>query len=243
MLKLYHFWSSTCSRKVRMCLAEKELEWDSRHTDIVGKMENLELWYIKLNSSGVVPTLDHDGKIVIESNVIIEYLDDAFPEIPLRPQEPLDRAHMRLWLDKSETAVHRHINIISYNKRHMPRMSKYSVEERREIIMRYPNSISQREMLRRLDNGVSGEDEAFAADVLGRVMDEMETTLGRTPWLAGERFSLADIAIAPFIERFGANGLTELVDFDARPNVGEWWERVQMRQSYQTAYAFSNPDK
>jgi len=242
MLKLYHYWSSTCSRKVRFCLAEKQLEWESRHTDIIEKKEHLEPWYIELNPNGVVPTLDHDGNIVTESNIIIEYLDSAFPDIPLRPQNPVDQARMRLWLDKAETTVHRHINIISYNKRHIPRMKNYTENERREIIMRYPNKVSQRVMLRRLARGVSADDEAFAESVLSDVMDEMEATLSGSTWLAGDSFSLADISIAPFIERFEANGLERLVDFSNRPSTGDWWTRVQSRESFKTALAFANPD-
>ena len=52
--------------------------------------------YLKINPRGVVPTLVHDGKVVRESNVILEYLEDAFPAHPLRPEDPFERAEMRL---------------------------------------------------------------------------------------------------------------------------------------------------
>ena len=78
MLKLYHYWSSVCSQKARMCLAERKIPWQSQHVDIF-KFENYSDWYTRLNPKNVVPTLDHDGKIVIESNVILEYLEDVFP--------------------------------------------------------------------------------------------------------------------------------------------------------------------
>ena len=70
---------------MRICLAEKKLEWQSRHVDIVNKRDNFKKWYLKINSNGVVPTLEHDGRIVIESNIILEYLDDSFPDIRLKP--------------------------------------------------------------------------------------------------------------------------------------------------------------
>ena len=84
MLTLYHYWSSVCSQKVRMCLAEKAIDWESRHVDIF-TFENYEPAYTKLNPKAVVPTLDHDGHILIESNIILEYLEDVFPQVPLRP--------------------------------------------------------------------------------------------------------------------------------------------------------------
>jgi len=243
MLTLYHFWSSTCSRKVRITLAEKGIKWESHHIDIVTKFENLEPDYVKLNPNGVVPTLVHDGNVIIESNIIIEYLDDTFPEIGLKPEDTYQRALMRLWLDTAELQVHKNVNVVSYNKRHVPRMNKlFSKEEQRKILVRSPSADKRASMLRRLERGVSEEEENFANQRLGEVMDKIENKLGESDWLAGDSFSLADIAIAPFIERFEANGMETLVDWDKRPKSGEWWERIQSRESYQTAYAFQNPN-
>ena len=78
MHRLYHYWSSVCSQKVRMCLAEKGLDWESRHVDIFA-FENYEPAYTALNPKVVVPTLDHEGKVLIGSNTILEYLEDVFP--------------------------------------------------------------------------------------------------------------------------------------------------------------------
>ena len=79
MLKLYHQWTSTCSKRVRITLAEKNLDWESHHISLKD-LEHLDEWYVKLNPEGVVPTLDHDGNILTESNFIIEYLDEMFPD-------------------------------------------------------------------------------------------------------------------------------------------------------------------
>ena len=82
MLTLYHYWSSVCSQKARFCLAEKGLEWQSRHIDLF-TFDHWQPDYLALNPKAVVPTLDHDGHVPIESNVVVEYLDDAFPDPPL----------------------------------------------------------------------------------------------------------------------------------------------------------------
>ena len=242
MLKLYHFWSSTCSRKVRICLAEKELDWVSHHVDIVKRQEHLEDWYIELNPSGVVPTLIHDDKILTESNVIIDYIDDCFPDNPLKPPDPFEKAIMRIWVDKAEAIVHRNINIISWNKRHMPRMAHLTEKEHLNILLKIPDLEKRMSRINRLKNGVSEADEKLATRALKAVVLSMENTLSKTPWLAGDQFSLADIAIAPFVERFEANALKELVSFKLYPNVGDWWKRVTARKSYSVAYNFENPD-
>ena len=82
---------------------------------------------------------------------------------------------------------------------------------------------------------------AFAEGRLVEVLDEVEEALKDRPWLNGERMSLADISIAPFMERFEANRLSQLVDWNTRPAVGNWWARMQATQAYRTAYAFKDP--
>ena len=111
VLKLYHQWTSTCSKRVRITLAEKNLDWESHHIDL-RELEHLEPWYIKLNPEGVVPTLEHDERILTESNFIIEYLDEVFPDIPLRPDDYYERWKMRNWMHRFETILHKNINTI-----------------------------------------------------------------------------------------------------------------------------------
>ena len=77
MLVLYHSGLTTCSRQVRHCLREKGLPYQSRYINLL-RFEHLSPAYLKLNPNGVVPTLVHDGHVVINSACINEYLDEAF---------------------------------------------------------------------------------------------------------------------------------------------------------------------
>ena len=84
MIELYHNDMSVCAQKVRFTLAEKKLAWDSHHMNLrAGDQQKPE--YLKLNPNALVPTLVDDGTVIIESTVINEYLDDAYPDLPLRP--------------------------------------------------------------------------------------------------------------------------------------------------------------
>jgi glutathione S-transferase len=96
---------SSCSQKVRLSLAEKGLDWECRHLDLrAGDTQTVD--YLKLNRRGVVPTLDHEGMIVCESNVILEYLEDAFPDHSLRPSDAFGKAEMRLWTMRLDEGHH-----------------------------------------------------------------------------------------------------------------------------------------
>lgn len=79
MIQLYNAMVSTCSQKVRMVLWEKELPWQDKAI-VFQKNNHLSDWYLAINPNGVVPALVHDGKTIIDSSVIIEYLEDVFPE-------------------------------------------------------------------------------------------------------------------------------------------------------------------
>jgi glutathione S-transferase len=105
MLELYHNDMSTCAQKVRLTLAEKGLAWENRHLDLrAGDQQNPE--YLKLNPRGVVPTIVDNGKVVRESTVIMEYLDDEYPNPSLRPADSHARAQMRLWTKRLDEGHH-----------------------------------------------------------------------------------------------------------------------------------------
>ena len=242
MLKLYHGVTSTCSKRVRITLAEKGLAWDSHHIDL-GKFEQLEPWYVALNPNAVVPTLDHDGKIFIESNFILEYLDEAFPEPPLRPDDLHERWSMRNWMNRFESVLHRNVNVISFIKQNRgERYKGMSAEELEAFLARQANPEKRMILAKRIRDGVSREEMDYAEARIAEVLDDMETTLGDRPWLNGDRLSLADISIAPFIERFEGNKLERLIDWTARPRLGDWWTRMQDRDSFKTAFAYRPPE-
>src|SRR5262245_66018815 len=75
---LYNAPQSTCSQRVRFVLNAKGLPFAERKLDLLAG-DQLAPDYLALNPNGVVPTLDHDGNIVIDSTVIMEYLVTLAP--------------------------------------------------------------------------------------------------------------------------------------------------------------------
>ena len=223
-------------------MAEKGLEWESKHISL-RKAQNLDPEYVKLNPMGVVPTLIHDGKVLNESNFIMEYLDEIFPNPPLTPPDPFVRAQMRIWMDKCENRLHKNINIVSFIKQgRFKRYEGLSDEEKEELYDKQP-SLERRSILRkRIENGVSEEEIKLAEDIVATVLDEMEVRLQDRPWLCGDAVTLADISIAPFIERFEANKMPKLTDWVLRPHLGKWWQEIQKREAFKTGFYFTNPD-
>lgn len=92
-LHLFHFVMSNCSQRVRLGLEEKGLAWTSHHLNLPAN-EHVTADYQRINPNGVLPTLVHDGQVILESNDILGYLDEKVPEPPLRPADAAAREPM-----------------------------------------------------------------------------------------------------------------------------------------------------
>ena len=164
MLTLYHGVTSTCSKRVRITLAEKGVDWESEHIDL-SKRENLTPEYKKINPDGVVPTLVHDGRVIIESLYIIQYLDEVFPKPPLSPSDPFERAWMRIWMDRIEHILHRNINTVSWIRQGRYKRFEGMTDPQLQAVFDSQATEEKRALLkRRLSRGVSQEEQDFAED-------------------------------------------------------------------------------
>jgi glutathione S-transferase len=98
MIKLYTFPASSNSRKVRMALIEKGLEFERINVDL-SKREQKNPEYLKIHPFGQVPALDDEGFILYDSTIINEYLEDEYPYPPLMPKDSEGRARARMMED------------------------------------------------------------------------------------------------------------------------------------------------
>ena len=226
-LHLYHSGVSNCSMRVCMTLEEKGLEWTSHHLNILRK-EHITPEYFGINPNGLVPTLVHDGKVVIESDDIIDYLDDRFPDPPLKPTDDGDRNDMYYWLRRA-TAIHlKAVKPYIYHIRVGKRMahSKEDDENYRSL-QKNPDLL---EFHRKSTNeGFSDKEIGRAKTTLKDCFAEMEAILEEHDWLAGNRFSLADIAWVPL--QFTLHRLANY-EFGSLGNVADWSSRLSERNSY-----------
>ena len=129
MLVLYEFGNSVCCQKVRLVLYEKGAVWESRQVNLF-RSEQYDPEYLKLNPKGLVPTLVHDGRPIIESTVICEYLEAIFPEPCLMPAGAYERARVRLWSKAVDEGLHEGVTEISFSAMFRERMKNMSETER-----------------------------------------------------------------------------------------------------------------
>lgn len=98
MIKLYDFKSSPNCQRVKVVLAEKNLPYETVPIDLRNK-EQKSPEYLKLNPYGKVPALTDDGTVLYESLIINEYLEEKYPNPPLLPKDPAQKAKARILID------------------------------------------------------------------------------------------------------------------------------------------------
>lgn len=200
MRTLYYLWLHPFSRKVRVVMAEKGLDFDL-------KLENI--WerrteFLALNPAGDVPVLvEEDGTTLANSQVICEYLEEVYPEINLLGDNPVQRSETRRlvsWFDvKFEHEVSRNL----LGEKVIKPFLKQGDPHAPSVRAGYANI-------------------HYHLDYIGFLTE-------KRAWLAGEQYSLADIAAAAHLSCIDALGD---VPWEEHPAAREWFEKVSGRASF-----------
>ena len=230
--KLYNAPQSTCSQRVRFVLNSKKLPFDEVKLNLLAG-DQLKPDYLKLNPNGVVPTLDHDGQIVIDSTVITEYLDEVSPAASFTPEDPVKRARMRYlmhFIDEMPAAA---VRVPTFNLAFLPNFQKMT---REDFVAMAESKPLRREFM--MTMGQTGFPKAEMDAALARLrrayerMDaEIETSGG--PWLLGKDITLADVAVMPALVRMDDLGMPDWQDL---PRVKTWYDNIRAQPAFKPTY-------
>jgi glutathione S-transferase len=232
-LFLHHGATSVCSIKVRLVLAEKALAWDGDVLNLQrGDQHRPE--YARLNPNEVVPTLVHDGRVVIESTLIMEYVDESFPTPPLMPPDPYSRAVARHWMKKVDDYLHASCSTITFATANRKALLRKSPEELEAHLASVPDPAYRERQRLSIAHGLAAPHVAQAVRNYDKYVREMEATLAGQPYLAGNDYSLADAAATPYLNRAEMLGLERLWS-ERRPHAAAWLARVRARPSFDAA--------
>jgi glutathione S-transferase len=229
MLELYHNNISVCAQKVRIVLAEKYVPWTNHHLSLT-KGEHLTPEFKRMNPRSVVPVLVHDGNIIVESSVICAYLDEVFPNPPLSPKSPVERATMRLWCKLPDDILHTACATVSFAISFGQQLKKEMGAGLEERLMKMPDAARRDRQRALIEKGIETPFFRDHIKVFEKTVIEMEAQLRQTTWLASDAYTLADAEITPYIERCDRLGLAGL--WEDRPRVADWYKRIKARPSY-----------
>jgi len=228
--------------KARLTLEEKDLAWESELLNLQ-RGDQHDPAYLKLNPNAVVPTLVHDGRVVIESTLIIEYLDEAFPRTALMPAEPYLRAQARLFMKKIDDYLHAATSTVTFAAAFRSHFLKLSPEELRVRLARIPDPAYRERQRLSIEQGLQAPHVAPALRQFDGYFQEMESALADEAYLAGESYSLADAAATPYLNRAGMLGMDAL--WKRRPRLQGWLEKIMQRPNFARAVSkwFTDADR
>ena len=244
LLELYHHGSSACAAKVRFALAEKQLGWTGHYVDIL-KGEQFDPAYLKINPKGVVPVLVHDGALIPESTVICEYLEDAFSDAAaLFPQDPLSRAKVRLWTKAVDEELHPACSALTYVLSHRHTILRNGAGSFDDFLKGAgPDGLAARTLKWRwIQEGLDAPGAGDKIRLYDGYLHKMEETLTAQEWLAGDAFTMADVALAPYLNRLAMLACHGMWTDGRLPRVEAWFEKVKARPTFEPAFIEWMPD-
>ncbi len=242
MLALYHHGSSVCAAKVRFALAEKQLAWDGHYVDILAG-EQFRPEFLSVNPRAMVPALVHDGHIIIESTVICEYLEEVFADHPIFPRDPIQRAQARIWTKAVDEELHPACSAITYVVSH--RHTILRGVKKFDDFLKSPSSDSveaRKVKWQWIEHGLAAPGAPEKIRLYDRYLHKMEEALTCRDWLVGGTFSIADIALTPYVNRLSMMSMDAMWRDGRLPRVEDWFARIRARPSFKPSFLDWIPD-
>ena len=236
MIELYHWEPNGACGRVIITLKEKGLEFKSHYIDVLA-FEQHSPQFLKLNESGEVPVLVHDGVAMNEASYICEFLEEAFPQNPLMPKDTMERWEARVWQKYVDDYLAASISELAWQALELrafknrdkaaldKAIAKIPLKERRDHWVKSVEGVSEDELKRSNERA----EEAVA---------KIEASLKGKPWLSGPTYSLADISMFPYIN-FLPQIASHLVSKDKAPRTLDWIDRIKARPAVKAAHAMS----
>lgn len=233
-LHLYHGAISNCSMRVRMTLIEKELDWESHHIDLL-KKENITDDYFGINPNGLVPTLVDNGVVHIESNDIIDYLDEAYPQHSLRAA---NNDEMMEWLHLAAAIHVPACKPYVYAMKIAPKIKKTQEEQAKYDTLQKNEELKSFHAKHAGQRSFATSDLDKAKAILGACFFKLDRTLEGRDWIMGDQFTLADISWIPLHFVLLGCGYS----FESYPNILRWAEAVRDKESFKEGVLKWCPD-
>ena len=235
-IHLLHHATSSCSQKTRIVLNLKGVPWESHIVDL-RKKQNNEAWFLGINPRGLVPVLIHDGAVHIESNDILLYLDERFPDPRLIPEGRkdemvelleyeddlhLDLRNLTMRYVIPPDVVGKSPEVLASYRRHGSGTVQGAADTRRPIELAYWERFNA-------NGGITDEAVAASAQKFRQEFEALETILAEQEYLFCEALSLLDVAWFVYVTRM------KLVSYpveNLHPRVDRWYETLKAQPAF-----------
>ena len=238
MLELYHGGPGANSLKALLPLKEKGLEFRSHLLNLL-QFEQHEPWFVRINPNGQVPVLIHDGKVLTESTVINEYIDEVFPDVPLRPADPYGRAQMRIWTKFVDEYFCPALSFLGWHAMIKTAVQSLTPEEFEAKVARIP-------LQEQRDKWRESAAQVWTPQQLDDWRRKVRVSIQRMeqgmagPWMLGQQYTLADVSLFSMLigmpQRYA-----DIVNEQESPRVVDWYARMMERPAVKETLAIRQP--
>jgi glutathione S-transferase len=238
MLVLYHAGLTQASVKVRLTLKEKALHYESRFLRLF-EQDHLLPEYLAINPDGQVPTLVHDGEVITETTIINEYIDEVFPDPPLRPDSPAARARMRRWGQIVDEHLFHAVATLAWHHGIGPILREKDPAEIERALTRLPVPSKRQKWLKASRTGFSERELDDARSKIAYGIEQTERALAAHCYLVGENYSLADINVLSAVQRM-PRWAPDLMNENVSPRTYAWLQMMKARPAVQATLSVSD---
>ncbi len=243
MLELYHWEPALNSGEPLILLKEKCIPFRSRYVDLL-KLKQHEPKFLDINPDGQVPVLVHDKKVVTGMSIMLQYIDDVFPKKPLMPADLGDQYQVFFWVKYVEERIAPAISLLGWHRFTRPTLKPAVIAKARKSVRKLPPE-RQAVWKQALKDSCADAEIGLARDSLALAVGKLEGALKHSPWLAGQSYSLADIALV-FMARAMRNVIPDIMNAKATPKTWAWLKKLERRKAVNDVLALARtaePDK
>jgi glutathione S-transferase/GST-like protein len=236
VFELYHWEPTLNSAEPLICLKERGAEFKSHYVDLL-RFEQHTREFLHLNPQGQVPVLIDEDRVITETSLMIQYIDAKVGGAPLAAETCADRYRMHVWSKMADDYFAPALAVLGWHMRMAGRLTTDVREMAAAGLNRLP---VERQAIWRtaLADSYSPEQLDTARRSLSIMASRLEEGLRGSDWLAGPRYSLAEIAVFP-MARALSKLLPELINDWGTPRVVNWLARVAERPAVREVSRFA----
>ncbi len=235
-IELYHWEPTLLSGEILLYLTERGLSFASHYVDLP-RLEQHSPEFLRLNPSGQVPVLVHDGRTMTETGLLLQYLEEAFPQPRPVPAHAGERYEAAFWIKYAAERITPAIALLGWREFARPRLSTEAIHAAHASLERLPDA-RQRVWRQALEDSYTVQELDLARESLAFASGKLEQALAARPWLAGGSYSIADIALF-FPARALRSALPDMLSPERMPRTLGWLASIEQRPAVAKVLALS----
>ena len=241
MLELYHWEPTLESAKVMICLQEKGVDFTGHYVDVLA-LEQYSADFLKINPAGQLPVLVRDGHKLMDSALLNEYLEEAFPDVALAPHDARGWYDTLCWGKYIEYNLDTSVSTLGWHQVMPAIMKQRDQKKLQEAVAGIPVKERQAAWTAALEYAYPEDQLENSRRKIGLAVQRIEETLAGSDWLLGNAYSIVDIDAFALMRPLPQ--LTpDLVNDRDTPRCMDWLKRINERPAVQKALAMGRSEQ